>query len=84
MGLETKEKRDELTAFLNENEIQNGLHYPIPTHLQEAYAGLGYKAGDFPVTEWCADHLLSLPMYPDMTDDMVEYVIAKVIEFAKR
>lgn len=83
LGLESKEKRDGLMQFLNDNGIQSGLHYPIPTHLQEAYIGLGYKAGDFPVTEWCADHLLSLPIYPDMTDEMVEYVIVKVIEFTK-
>lgn len=84
LGLETKEKRDEIMSYLNENGIQNGLHYPIPTHLQEAYIGLGYKVGDFPVTEWCADHLLSLPMYPDMTDEMVEYVIEKITEFAQK
>lgn len=84
LALRTKEERDELMEFLAKNDIQSGLHYPIPTHLQEAYAGLGYKAGNFPVTEWCADNLLSLPMHPDMTDEMVEYVIAKVIEFARR
>ena len=84
LGLETKEKRDELMEYLKQNEIHSGLHYPIPTHLQEAYIGLGYKVGDFPVTEWCADNLLSLPMYPDMTDEMVEYVIKKVTEFAKK
>lgn len=84
LGLETKKKRDELMTFLNESGIQTGLHYPIPTHLQEVYTGLGYKNGDFPVTEWCANNLLSLPMYPDMTDEMVEYVIKKVIEFANK
>ena len=84
LGLESQEKRDKLMEYLQSSEVQSGLHYPIPVHLQEAYRDLGYKAGDFPVSEWCANNLISLPMHADMTDEMVEYVIQKVSEFAGR
>src|SRR3989338_8698166 len=50
------------------------IHYPIPLHLQEAYAELGYKKGDFPVAEHVADEILSLPMFPHMTKDQIDYV----------
>ena len=56
--------------------MQTGLHYPIPVHLQEAHADLGYKAGDFPQSEAAADEVLSLPMYPEMTSSQVEQVVA--------
>ena len=81
LGLESKEKRDSLLEFLKEREIYAGLHYPIPVHLQEAYSDLNYKRGDFLITEATADELISLPMFPDMTDEMVEAVIAAVKEF---
>ncbi|MFM7233331.1 MAG: DegT/DnrJ/EryC1/StrS family aminotransferase, partial [Flavobacteriales bacterium] len=51
------------------------LHYPVPCHLQKAYAPLGYKAGDCPNAEYLAAHCLSLPMYAELTDDMVARVI---------
>jgi dTDP-4-amino-4,6-dideoxygalactose transaminase len=71
----TTEKRDELIKFLNENNIFPGLHYPVPCHLQKAYAGLGYKTGDFPNAEYLAEHCLSLPMYAELSDEEVDYVI---------
>lgn len=82
LRLESKAKRDLLLEFLKEYEIYAGLHYPIPVHLQEAYSDLNYKRGDFPITEATADELISLPMFPDLTDEMVEAVIAAVKEFA--
>jgi dTDP-4-amino-4,6-dideoxygalactose transaminase len=71
----TTEKRDELMKFLNEKNIFPGLHYPVPCHLQKAYASLGYKKGDFPNSEYLADHCLSLPMYAELSDADVDYVI---------
>ncbi|HEY2350723.1 MAG TPA: DegT/DnrJ/EryC1/StrS family aminotransferase [Puia sp.] len=71
----TTEKRDELIKYLNEKNIFPGLHYPVPCHLQKAYAGLGYKKGDFPNSEYLADHCVSLPMYAELSDEEVNYVI---------
>jgi dTDP-4-amino-4,6-dideoxygalactose transaminase len=71
----TTEKRDELIKLLNEKNIFPGLHYPVPCHLQKAYASLGYKKGDFPNSEYLADHCLSLPMYAELSDEEVDYVI---------
>jgi dTDP-4-amino-4,6-dideoxygalactose transaminase len=71
----TTENRDQLIKFLNDKNIHPGLHYPVPCHLQKAYAGLGYKKGDFPNAEYLAEHCLSLPMYAELTDEEVDYVI---------
>ncbi len=68
------ENRDELQSFLNENGVATGLHYPLPLHMQECFKNLGYKESDFPVTERLASHGLSLPMFPEMTDEQIEYV----------
>ena len=54
--------------------MASGLHYPIPLHLQEAYKDLGYKKGDFPIAEESAGKILSLPMYPELTEDQIVYV----------
>ena len=58
--------------------IQTGIHYPIPCHLQPAFTGLGYKAGDFPYAETLAEQVLSLPMYPHLSDTQVNCVVATV------
>jgi dTDP-4-amino-4,6-dideoxygalactose transaminase len=71
----TTENRDQLIRHLNERNIFPGLHYPVPCHLQKAYAGLGYKIGDFPNSEYLASNCLSLPMYAELTDEEVDYVI---------
>ncbi len=71
----TTEDRDGLINYLNGKNIFPGLHYPVPCHLQKAYAGLEYKKGDFPHAEYLANHCLSLPMYAELTDDEVDYVI---------
>ena len=75
------EKRDKLASFLNENGISTGLHYPIPLHLQKCFSDLGYKKGDFPVSERLADNGLSLPMYPELSDIQIEYVCEKIKHF---
>ncbi len=73
--------REALQAHLTEKGIGTGLHYPIPLHLQEAYKNLGYVKGQFPVTEQVASHGLSLPMFAEMTDDQITYVVDSVKEF---
>ncbi|RPJ07960.1 MAG: hypothetical protein EHM36_06115, partial [Deltaproteobacteria bacterium] len=74
-------EREKLQAHLNENGIATGLHYPVPVHLQKAYEGRGFKEGDFPVTEKAAKEILSLPMFPQLTDDQIAYVVSKIKEF---
>lgn len=75
--------RNKLQAFLSGNDIATGLHYPIPLHLQKAYAKLGYKEGDFPVSETAASEILSLPMYPQLTHDQQIRVCEKIGEFVR-
>ena len=60
-------ERDALERRLEARQIQTGIHYPVPAHLQEACAALGYTAGDFPVTEAAAPRILSLPMFAELT-----------------
>lgn len=66
--------RAKLQKFLNEKGISTGLHYPIPLHLQKCFEHLGYKKGDFPITEKLADNCISLPIYPELTNEQIEYV----------
>lgn len=75
--------REELKKFLNDNGVGTNIHYPYPLHLQESYKYLGYKQGDFAVAEDYAPKLLSLPMFPEMTDEQVDYVVEKIKEFYK-
>jgi dTDP-4-amino-4,6-dideoxygalactose transaminase len=67
-------ERDRLRAELDAAGIHTGLHYPIPVHLQTAYAHLGHRSGDFPVAEMVATECLSLPMYPELRRDQIEAV----------
>lgn len=75
------ERRDALRSFLSERGIDTGIHYPIPLHLQKAYEDLGYVRGDFPNAEEAALSVLSLPMFPELTDDEVERVAKTIKEF---
>ena len=70
-----------LQKFLQENGVASGLHYPVPLHLQEAYKELGYKKGDFPVAEKAAERILSLPMYPELTENQIRYVCDRIKKF---
>ena len=72
--------REVLRKQLAGQGIETGLHYPIPLHLQEAYRSLGYRPGDFPVCERLAQRILSLPMYPELTEEAVEHVASAVLE----
>lgn len=73
-----------LRAHLETAGVSTNCHYPIPVHLQPAYAALGLKRGALPVTEACAERLLSLPMYPDLTADQVDFVCDNILAFFGR
>lgn len=73
--------RDGLQAYLAERGVSTGLHYPLPLHLQKAYTRMGFKKGDFPVSERTAERLLSLPMYAELTPEQVEYVVACIRDY---
>jgi len=77
------DKRDKLKEFLAGLGIDTKVHYPIPIHYQEAAKYLGYKKGDFTVTERQAETILSLPVYPELTDEQVNYVADAIVEFYK-
>jgi dTDP-4-amino-4,6-dideoxygalactose transaminase len=74
-------RRDELQKFLEAKGISTGLHYPVPLHVQKVFGSLGYRNGDFPVTERLAGEILSLPMYPELTTEQIEYVSGAIREF---
>jgi len=71
----TVENRDHFIKYLNDMDIVAALHYPVPCHLQKAYQELNYKVGDFPNSEYLASHCVSLPMYPELDDNQINYII---------
>ncbi|HEY9791131.1 MAG TPA: DegT/DnrJ/EryC1/StrS family aminotransferase [Candidatus Obscuribacterales bacterium] len=75
--------RDGLQSYLAERGIGSLIHYPVPAHLQKAYQYRGYKRGDLPATEFAAERILSLPMFPQITDDQVDRVIHEVRQYIK-
>lgn len=75
------QKRDELRDFLSKNSIGNEIYYPVPFHLQECFADLNYKKGDFLIAEQAADTSVALPIYPELTKDQLSYVVEKIKEF---
>jgi len=77
-------KRDALQTFLNEQEIQTGIHYPIPIHRQPAYQFLNLAPGSYPIAEKVADEILSLPMCPELTPEQITFVGNKIKEFFSR
>jgi dTDP-4-amino-4,6-dideoxygalactose transaminase len=74
-------KRDEVTDHLKKNNIGFGIYYPLPMHLQECFAHLGYKEGDLPKSEKAAKEVLALPIYPELTDEMKDYVADTILAF---
>jgi len=72
------EDRQKLQADLSSQNIGTGIHYPVPLHQQKAYAHLGYRTGDFPVTERLAPQIVSLPIFPQLTEQQVQRVVAAV------
>jgi dTDP-4-amino-4,6-dideoxygalactose transaminase len=75
------EKRDELRDFLKEKEIGTEIYYPVPFHLQDCFQYIGNKKGDFPVAEFCAEKSVALPIYPELTNEQIEYTVDCIKEF---
>ena len=73
--------REAFQGVLAEAGIGTGIHYPIPLHLQKAYRNLDYKQGDFPVAERVAAEIVSLPMFPQLTQEQQNEVVSRVMEF---
>ena len=74
-------RRDELRAFLSESGIGAEIYYPLPLHMQQAFAHLGYSKGDFPEAERASSEVLALPMFPELRNDEQQRVLAKIAEF---
>ena len=77
----TVPERNELQKFLTENQIGSAIFYPKPLHLQDCFKELGYKQGDFQVAERLCNEVLSLPVYPELTEEQIEYVAKTVLRF---
>jgi dTDP-4-amino-4,6-dideoxygalactose transaminase len=75
--------RDKLIEHLIAEKINAQIHYPIPIHLQQAYSHLGYKEGSFPVAEMAAKRIISLPMFPELEQQEIEYVVKQIESFFK-
>ena len=78
------EERERLQHYFNEHGISSGFHYKYPLHLQKAYSYLGYRQGDFPVTEKVMEEIISLPMFPELKNDQIEYVVENIRNFLKQ
>ena len=76
-----KVKRDDLAEYLGVQGIATAIYYPLSLHLQEVYKPLGYKSGDFPESEKAAREVLSLPIYAEISQSQIEYVVQKIKEF---
>jgi len=74
-------RRDALISYLGGKGISSGIHYPVPLHLQKAYGSLGLNNGGYPVGEKCAEQFVSLPMYPELKNDQIEYVASEIKRF---
>jgi len=75
------ENRDSLKDYLQQNGVQTGIHYPLGLHLQEVYKSFGYKKGDFPITERVCEAIISLPMYPELTTEEIDYIVKTIARF---
>jgi dTDP-4-amino-4,6-dideoxygalactose transaminase len=75
------DRRDALHQHLSDRGVPTLIYYPLPLHLQKLYADQGWREGDFPVAEQVSRRILPLPMYPELTDAQVDYVIGAIREF---
>jgi dTDP-4-amino-4,6-dideoxygalactose transaminase len=78
------EQRDELREHLHANGISSGIHYPIPVHLQRGFSNLGFSEGDLPETELVCREVMSLPMYPELTNETVQQISESVQQFCRQ
>lgn len=77
------EKRDELRKFLSDNGIGSEVYYPVPFHRQECFKYVGANPEHYPVSIFCAEHSLALPIFPELTEEQIIYVVSKIEEFIK-
>jgi dTDP-4-amino-4,6-dideoxygalactose transaminase len=77
-------ERDRVRSALQDVGIQTAVHYPVPIHLQKAYAHLGYRSGDLPVTEALCEHCLSLPIYPELSKEKISRVASVLLDLENR
>jgi dTDP-4-amino-4,6-dideoxygalactose transaminase len=75
------QRRDALREFLKQQGVGSEVYYPVPLHLQPAFAYLGYREGDFPHAEAASTQVLSLPIYPELTAEQQEYVVSQIARF---
>lgn len=80
----TCERRDELRAWLSEHQVGSEIYYPLSLHLQTCFAGLGYRAGDFPISEGLTEKVLALPVYPELVPADIEYVVDRIAAFYRQ
>ena len=79
--IQVEERRDELKDFLIKNNVGCEIYYPVPLHLQSCFTELGYSSGDFPVSEYAAAHTLALPVYPELREEQIVYVVEQIEKF---
>jgi dTDP-4-amino-4,6-dideoxygalactose transaminase len=78
------ENRDAVRSALEKRGVATAIHYPVPVHLQKAYAGLGHSRGSFPHTERASDRVFSMPLFPEMTNEQAEYAANSLLEIVPR
>lgn len=76
--IRVKKNRDKLRKYLLDKGIDTGIHYPIPVHLQSSYAYLGLDSGKYPITESYSKEIISLPLYPELTNDQIQYIVNSI------
>jgi dTDP-4-amino-4,6-dideoxygalactose transaminase len=77
-------ERDNLSKYLNSKQISTSIYYPVPIHLQKAYSDLNYKKGTFPITERYANEIISLPIFPELKQEEIRYVVRNVKDFFRQ
>lgn len=79
-----KGDRNHIINYLKERKISSGIYFPIPLHLQKVYSGLGYSRGDFPISENIADNSVAIPIFPELTDVEIKYIVEVINKYGKQ